>query len=267
MNNKEYHQITSCTNPLIKKTCGLRQTKRRVGENAFVFEGNKLFNEACAWQVKLNYIFFTEHWLSRNQNEQKKNWESCSAEKILVSESVMEKLSGQKHGEGIFCCGIKEKNSIESISGLRSLIIMENVQDPGNVGTIIRTADAAGFEGVITTEGTADVYGEKVLRASMGSVFHLPIFQHMMISQLSFSVKENGFSMIGSALEGSENGLKTIRTLSKPALIVGNESKGMSTHLKKECDFLVRLPMTGKAESLNVAVAAGLLMYQTKGLL
>ena len=264
MKLENFQTITSCNNNTIKAVCALRQNKIRNQEQAFIIEGSKLFYEGFLYNIPYSHLFFTEKWLTRANDKQLKAFEQCNTIRILVSEPVMEKLSGQKNSEEILCRALIQKPDMILP---RSIVFLENVQDPGNVGTIIRTADAAGYEGIITTPGTADVHNEKVLRASMGSVFHLPVYEHVDAVETILNLKDKGYTIIGSALQGSEEAFQNIPKDIKPVLILGNESKGMSEALQKACDLLVRIPMQGKAESLNVSVAAGLLMYQISGLL
>ncbi len=135
------------------------------------------------------------------------------------------------------------------------------MQDPGNVGTIIRTADAAGFDGIVCSSKTADIYNEKVLRGAMGSVFHLPVLQVCDLEKTVLLLKEQGTRMIGTSLQGKTGLSDSLTAQTSVGVILGNESKGMSKGMADLCDELYKLPMYGHAESLNVSVAAGILMY------
>jgi TrmH family RNA methyltransferase len=253
--------LTSTQNALVKETAGLRLRKNRDALNAFLFEGTKLFFEALRWPVAITHLFYTALWqqsLSAEDAGAFEQYRSVHTGCFCVSDKVMNKLSGQKTPEGILCRAEKLK-----FSGYKdkNCVILEEVQDPGNVGTILRTADAAGFAGVIATDKTADVYNEKVLRSAMGSAFHVPMSYTADLPGTLLSLKAEGYRVIGTALEGD-----TLRKLSQPktqpvAVVLGNESRGMSSKIKALCDELWRIPIYGHAESLNVGVAAGIVLY------
>lgn len=252
--------ITSLTNPLIKKVVSLKQKKNRDYFDSFIFESGKLFEEAVRWHIPLTHVFYTEKWMERATESQLKAFLSCSdsdIQCICVDENVIKKLSQQNQPEGIFCAAKKIRKAAEDHS---TAVILEDVQDPGNVGTIIRTADAAGFDCIITSSKTADIYNDKVLRGSMGSVFHLDFIQSTDLKQEIIGLKQKGYTVIGSALDGQQTPFQSAAQ-NKIALILGNESKGMSDELKALCDTLLCIPMYGNAESLNVGIAAGILMY------
>ena len=251
------NQITSCSNQKIKFICSLHKRKKRDIENKFTFEGIKLFYEALNWNIPITEVFITELMYEKLET-------SCSRLKEqdvsiwIVSENVMNKLSTQKNPEGVLCCADKFE---KTLTNSNAFLILEDVQDPGNVGTLIRTADAAGFNGVISTNLTADIYNDKVIRSSMGSVFHLSIFQGKNLEEIIPKMKQKGYTIIGTALDGNEELKINTSSLFKPVVILGNESKGMSLKSKKECDSLLRLPIYGHAESLNVSVAGGIVLY------
>lgn len=154
-----------------------------------------------------------------------------------------------------------KKNAKKNGKKCLSYVILDDVQDPGNVGTIIRTADAAGFDGIICSSKTADIYNEKVLRGAMGSVFHLPVLQTGALGETVLFLKEQGTRMIGTSLQGKTSLSASLAAQKAVGIILGNESKGMSKGMADLCDDLYKLPMYGHAESLNVSVAAGILMY------
>lgn len=138
-------------------------------------------------------------------------------------------------------------------------IILENIQDPGNLGTILRTAEAAGYDAVIMTKGTVDVYNPKVVRSTMGAVLRVPYVYADNIVNIIEACRERGIATAGAALNGDD--IRKVMFPQKMAIIIGNESNGISDEALAACDMLVKLPMYGKAESLNASVAAGVLMY------
>ena len=253
--------ISSCDNQKIKNIRRLRKKKYRIIQNAYIIESIKLFKEAIQWHIPIKQIFFTHLCLVKNP-ELKKIFIELKKNGITVFEvedKVFRNISEFQTPEGILCVAEKKEYSIHDIN---HILILEHIQDPGNAGTMIRTADAAGFDAVICSEHTIDIYDSKVIRSTMGSFFHIPVIQS---KDLLFDVrrlKKNSVMICGTALEGKESYQCPLSKADKIALILGNESHGMSQTLKDQCDVLWRLPIRGKAESLNVSVAAGVFMYK-----
>lgn len=261
-----HHEITSRQNERIKAVVRLRQKKYRDKTGLFLIDGLKLFLEAFHSGAAIDSLFYTEGFLDRAPQTFYQALEYCDSKAIpvyRVSQPVMEALSPMKAPEGLV--GVAKKFpecDFQQLRNLKTCVILEDVQDPGNVGTIIRTADAAGFQAVICTEKSADIYNEKVLRASMGSVFHLPVFYSKMQTVLA-ELRAANTRIIGSSLKGTETAftVNAPEKSKKVALILGNESRGMLPETEEQCDALHKIPMYGQAESLNVSVAAGILIY------
>src|SRR5690625_734014 len=138
-------------------------------------------------------------------------------------------------------------------------VLVDSIQDPGNLGTIIRTADAAGFTKVVLGNGTVDMYNDKVIRASQGSIFHIPVVSKDLREEITILQSKN-ILVLASALEHAIS-YESVQVTGKSALIVGNEGSGIKKELLEVADKIVKIPIYGKAESLNVSVAAGILMY------
>jgi len=141
------------------------------------------------------------------------------------------------------------------------ILLLDAVQDPGNLGTIIRTADAAGYDAVYVGEGSADRYNDKVIRATQGSIFHLPVLTADLALLLP-ELQENGYTVWAAALEGAVD-YRDLKAPEKTALLVGNEGAGIDKRLIAQSDMAVKIPIFGKAESLNVSIATGILLYHT----
>src|SRR5699024_7948525 len=152
-------------------------------------------------------------------------------------------------------------NKLEKVLN-EHLLLVDAIQDPGNLGTIIRTADAVGMSQIILGTGTVDVYNDKVIRASQGSIFHIPIKQAPLLNIIK-ELKRSNYTIWASALQNAIN-YRDAEREKKIALIVGNEGAGISEKILKEADKVVKIPIYGQAESLNVSVAAGILMYQMR---
>ncbi|MDU8038578.1 MAG: RNA methyltransferase, partial [Streptococcus sp.] len=139
-------------------------------------------------------------------------------------------------------------------------LFLEDVQDPGNVGTMIRTADAAGFTGVIVSDKSADIYSLKTLRSMQGSHFHLPIYRMPLVSFVEEAKKSN-LPILATTLSRESKDYRELSSLENFVLVMGNEGQGISSVMAESADQLVHIGMKGRAESLNVAVAAGILMF------
>ena len=177
----------------------------------------------------------------------------------LVSPEVLKELCETQTPQGIVAEVAKQSKSLpESLSG--KYLLLEDVQDPGNVGTMIRTADAAGYDGVFLSDKSADIYNQKTLRSMQGSHFHLPIYRGPILDMVE-ACKKQGVPVLATTLSDVSVDYKAVKTDGNFALVMGNEGQGISQDMAKSADQLVHISMPGQAESLNVAVAAGILMF------
>jgi TrmH family RNA methyltransferase len=255
-----FQEITSKNNEQLKYLRKLSSKSFRDAEAAFTIEGTKLFLEAVKNKLPFKQVFVTNEWLEINAGAIS-DYLIALAEKnvtvAIVNPAMLSSVSSLQKPEGIIC--ILPKITVPS-GTFKRYVLLEDVQDPYNVGTIIRTADAAGFDCVVTSAKTADVYNEKVLRGSMGSVFHLPIYQVESLLDYVQQLKEQSITIIGTSLSGSSIWEREPLNGSF-AIVMGNESKGMSHEMSECCDQLLKIPILGQAESLNVATSAGIIMY------
>ncbi|WP_068674585.1 RNA methyltransferase [Oceanobacillus sp. Castelsardo] len=244
--------ITSVKNEKVKAWKKLQKRKERTNTQTFLVEGYHLLQEAknSNWHIKE---------IIAQEGVELPSW-GGDFEITKVSNNVFEYISETRSPQGI--AAIIEMKKMEKVVG-EHILLIDSIQDPGNLGTIIRTADAAGFDGVILGDGTVDLYNDKVIRATQGSVFHIPIFQKD-LQEVIPELKADGFSVWATALEGATlyNGV-SIDT--KVAIVLGNEGAGVDKEIINEADKIVKIPIYGQAESLNVSIAAGILMYYVKG--
>lgn len=241
-------KITSVKNAKIKQWRKLHTTKGRRESNLYVIEGEHLYLEAIKSKSSLETIIVTEKFYDKlNVDHQR--------DAILVTEEVMNVLSHTETSQGIFCIlEIPKNNFPDSFEG--KYIILDGVQDPGNAGTIVRTADAAGFDGVIFGEGSVDTYNDKVVRSMQGSQFHIPIYRgdiKTIIDKFEF--------IYGTALDNSAKDFREVPQTNNVAIILGNEGNGVSQEILENTTHNLFIPILGQAESLNVAIAGGILMY------
>lgn len=240
--------ITSKSNNLIKKTKKLLQKKHRKA--SYLIEGWHLFEEAQkAGAVFLN-IFVLEEMAEPLAN---------FSRLILVTPEVLKELTDSPTPQGIIAEVAMPSNHLEALKGSRFLLL-EDVQDPGNVGTMVRLADAAGLDAVIISEKSADIYNQKTLRSMQGSHFHLPVYRTNLFD-LRQHFSEKNIPLIATTLSKESVDYKKLPKQDSFALVMGNEGQGISKKMVEQADILAHITMPGQAESLNVAVAAGILVF------
>ncbi len=240
--------ITSVQNGRVKNWQKLKKRKERVKTNLFIVEGYHMIEEAWKsdWHVKEVILADGAEipdWLENQET-------------IIVSDHILKTITDTKTPQGI--AAVVEAKQPED-KDFEKLLLVDNVQDPGNLGTMIRTADAAGFDAIYVGSGSADIFNDKVLRSTQGSIFHLPIFQTDLLPVID-RLQDAEFAVWGAALANARP-YTALPVPEKAALVVGNEGAGISPSILEKMDTLVYIPIFGKAESLNVSVAAGILLY------
>ena len=240
--------ITSKANSVVKNAKTLHQKKYR--KSAYLIEGWHLFEEAVQAGVTIEKIFALESY--RDQL-------AAFPQTVWVSEDILLDLADSQTPQGIVAVVQKEEvGQVDFSQG--KFLFLEDVQDPGNVGTIIRTADAAGYTGVIVSDKSADIYSLKTLRSMQGSHFHLPIYR-MSSQALLKEIKEAGIPVLATTLSKDSVDYRELPPIENFVLVMGNEGQGISPLMAESADQLVHISMKGQAESLNVAVAAGILIF------
>jgi len=226
----------------------LHQKKYR--KSAYLIEGWHLFEEAVQAGVTIEKVFALESY--RDQL-------AAFPQTVWVSEEILRDLADTQTPQGIVAVIQKEEVGLPDLHQGKYLFL-EDVQDPGNVGTMIRTADAAGFTGVIVSDKSADIYSLKTLRSMQGSHFHLPIYR-MPLTSFVEEAKKSDLPILATTLSRDSKDYRELSSLENFVLVMGNEGQGISSVMAESADQLVHIGMKGRAESLNVAVAAGILMF------
>lgn len=246
--------LSSASNSRYKYIKSLSQKKNRLKYGEYTVEGIKSVHDALASKREVSLIAVSEKFYNEERFDYPENTE------LLVFEtSIFNKLCDTLTPQGITAViKIIEANAALDLN--KPYVYCDNVTDPGNVGTIIRTADAAGFGGVILSEGCVDIYSPKTVRASMGSFFNIDIFTEKNIDYLK-SMKKTGFNIFGGALGKDTIDYRDADLKAPSVIVVGNEANGISSDVMEICQC-VKIPILGRAESLNVSVAAGILMYE-----
>ena len=240
--------ITSAKNPRVAAWRALKDKKGRDALDAFLVEGPKMVKEALSSSFSVQAVLLEEGCAFPDL--------TADIPAVLLSSQLFRSVCDTKTPQGVAAVLSRR---VRPLSGSRFLAL-DTVQDPGNVGTIIRTADAAGFDGILLGPDCADLFSPKVLRATMGSIFRMSFAFPADLPAALKDLREQGFSVLSSQLDGDPfYDRKNIA--SSFVLIIGNEGNGVSSPVKAEATHRLRLPMRGGAESLNAAVAAGIMMY------
>ncbi len=255
--------IQSSQNSTLKEIKSLHLKKNRDSQSLYFVEGIRFVNDAIDNGQVISKIIISDklEGLSGGSELIEKVKTVCS-DISLVPEKLFKEVSDTQTPQGILAVLKKNQFDFEQvIEEGNSVVILDCLQDPGNAGTIIRTADAAGISAVLMSKGCVDLYSPKVLRSTMGSVFHVPIFEGLNITQTIQILKQKGYKVIASHLSGKNNYFQEDLT-GRSAVIVGNEANGISDETANIADSLVKIPMPGKAESLNASVAASIMIYE-----
>ena len=261
--------ITSTQNPQIKFIRSLSKRKFREENGCFFIEGLRSVGEGIKSGANIRTLILAESFVkSEFYAEFKKTADSVDfvpTESVLfeVTDEVYRSVTETETPQGIGA--VFEIPKAASITG-DSIIMLENLQDPGNMGTIIRTADAAGFDAIICTKGCVDVYNSKVLRSTTGSVFHIPVLQlpgSGGIGGIADALHAKGYLLYAAHPRGEVSCFDE-PFAGKSVIVIGNEANGLSDEMLSHCDRLVTIPMPGQAESLNASVAAALLIYEKR---
>lgn len=239
---------------LVKSALKLKQKKYREIENKFLAEGIRLVEEAIL-EGLVECIFYSSQIYELKGHERVLE---NSIPKYEVDEKTIKELTNTTTPQSVVA--VVKKPNIELKGELSFVVVVDKVQDPGNLGTIIRTCDAAGVDAVYIIKGTVDVYNDKTLRSTMGSIFHLPIVYFDSFKEATEDLYSKGFNIYASTLDGED--LYKTDFNEKTAIVIGNEANGMSEEDTMLCNKKIKIPMLGRAESLNASIAAAVIIYE-----
>lgn len=251
-------RITSSQNNIYKSAQKLTRKKYRDAEGRYLLEGIKPLKDAIEQGISIDCIFL---------REEAENGLGIITDDIQVIElegSLFDSLSDTENSQGVIAVVKKKAQDWFGFMGPGSLVILDRLQDPGNIGTIIRTAEAAGCSRIIAIKGTGDMYSPKVVRSAAGSILRMPVAEGIDTEEAVRICRDAGKKIAVSCLEGALD-YRDAGLDENTAIVIGNEGQGVSEELLAKADIKVKIPMTGKIESLNAAVAAGILMYQAAG--
>ena len=249
---KNVEKLTSRSNPTSKHVKKLGTSlSYREEQRQFFCDGEKLFNEAINFGADIE-IVITSKDITQVLPEKTRIYHA--------SNDLIDSLSPLKNSQGLlFTCNIPPDTDCDFLTGTH--ILLDNIQDPGNAGTIIRSAHAFGIKSIILTKNSVDIYNPKTIRATMGAIFTQKIY--VMNMEEIKKIKQTGANLIGTSNEKTSTDITKVK-LSNSIIIFGNEGQGISNELLAQCDILVRIPLLNNCESLNVAIAAAIIMWENK---
>ena len=252
--------ITSKDNELIKHIRKLKDKKYRDESNEYVVEGVKLVEEAVKENAKIKQIIVCEDTTRTYEIPTHIMLEIARYECISVSNKIFNIITQVTNPQGIMA--IIEKNAQDTqIDYTQDIIVaLDDVQDPGNLGTILRTVDSIGLNQIIVSKGTADAFNSKVVRSTMGAIFRIKIIEVENLAQEIKEMRKHHFKLMVTSLQ-TENSIYDIK-FNKKIIVIGNEANGVSKEIQEMADEKAKIPMLGKTESLNASVAAGVVMYE-----
>lgn len=251
--------ITSKDNETIKHIRKLKEKKYRDEYGEYIVEGTKLINEAIAENLDVKTIIVCDNCKSETIN-QNSMYEIAKLNCIYADEKVFNTITEVKSPQGILAVvgkKIKEKN-IDYNEDF--IIILDDIQDPGNLGTILRTVDSAGLKQIIVSKKSGDVYNSKVIRSTMGAIFRVNVIESDDLVKTIKDLKKHKFTVISTALD-TDQSIYDVE-YKKTAIVIGNEANGVSKEVQDISDKKIKIPMLGKTESLNASVATGVVVYE-----
>ncbi len=243
----------------IKELTKLEKKSFRDETGVFLIEGKKVFEEARKAKLVMDQVLVTEKFLFENRNFLYEH-QLTFRDVISISQHNAERLAGTVTTTGLFAVVQKPKVTLAEVQKTSFVAVLEDIRDPGNLGTMIRTADWFGVNSIILSSSGVDLYNSKVIRATMGSLFHLTIYTSDDLVNDLKTLKQDGFRMVVTRPEGTTP-LQSIK-LDKSCIIFGNESLGTSAEVDELADDVFTIPKYGDAESLNVGVAFGITLNQ-----
>ena len=252
--------ISSKENELIKHIKKLKDKKERDSSNEYVIEGIKLIQEAIQENVNIKQIIVCDDCDKTESIPKDLMYEIAKYDCIYVTKKIFKYISEVQEPQGILAI-IDKNNSDSEIDYTQDIIVaLDDVQDPGNLGTILRTVDSIGLTQILVSKGTADSYNPKVVRSTMGAIFRIKIIEFEDLEKTLKEIKKHKFKVVVTSLQ-TENSIYEIN-YNKKVIVIGNEAKGVEKNIQDLADEKIKIPMLGKTESLNASVATGIVLYE-----
>lgn len=252
--------ITSKDNEFVKNIKKLKEKKYRDENNQFIVEGIKLVAEAIEEQADIDCVVVCEDCINEGLIDKKLLYEIAKFKCIYVTEKIFNTLTDVTSPQGILAVINRKDNNANIDYNQDFIVVLDGIQDPGNLGTILRTVDAAGLNQIVLSKETADTFNPKVVRSTMGGIFRVNIIKPDNLVETLKNLKKRGFEVVVTSLD-TDNSVYDIN-YNKKVIVIGNEANGVSKKIQDLADKKVKIPMLGKTESLNAGVAAGIMIYE-----
>ena len=252
--------ISSKDNEFIKHVKKLKDKKYRDINQEFVIEGIKLIREAIEENADIKQIIICDNCLNSDVIPKKLMYEIAKYECVYVTEKIFRTITDVNTPQGLLA--IIGRNSTENeINYNQDIIVaLDDIQDPGNLGTILRTVDSIGLNQILVSKGTADCYNPKVVRSTMGAIFRIKIIECDNLEKTLQEARNHQYKVIVTSLQ-TENSVYDIK-YNKKVVVIGNEANGVSAEIQNLADEKIKIPVLGKTESLNASVATGIVLYE-----
>ncbi len=256
--------ITSKDNRLVKEWRALNeQAKQRRKTGLFAIEGARLCGDALASGLAVSAVLYTAA-ARGNYAAVVESLIAAAGEAVEITPELARSMADTANPQGVFCVikSLDIQLSLDTIDNMGRYGVLEDIQDPGNLGTMIRTAEAFGLDGLLLSSGCCDVYNPKVLRASMGGVFRLPLAVTQDLPAAIAALQARGMTAFACVVDADAEPLHRVDKTAGVLCVIGNEGNGLKTATVAACKKRVTIPMAGRAESLNASMAAGIAMWE-----
>lgn len=253
-------KITSKDNELIKHIKKLKDKKYRDISNEFMIEGVKLVAEAIQENANIKQIVLCDDCERSDLIPKDLMYEIAKYDCVYVTENLFSYLSEVQNPQGILAVIGKNNQENQIDYGQDIIVTLDDVQDPGNLGNILRTVDSIGLTQILVSKGTADCYNPKVVRSTMGAIFRIKIIECEDLVKTLKEIRKHKFKVMVSSLQ-TDNSIYDVN-FNKKVIIIGNEANGVDVNIQNMADEKVKIPMLGKTESLNASVATGVILYE-----
>ena len=252
--------ISSKDNEIVKNVRKLKEKKYRDLENAYIVEGIKMVKEAILEKASIKQIIICDDCEKTDSIPKELMYEIAKYDCLYVTSKIFKYISEVQTPQGVLAV-VEKNNRDEDINYNEDIIVaLDDIQDPGNLGTILRTVDSVGLTQILVSKGTADPYNPKVVRSSMGAIYRVKVIECEDLLETLKEVKRNKFKILVSSLKES-NSIYNVK-YNKKVLVIGNEANGVEERIMNIADEKIKIPMLGKTESLNAAVATGIILYE-----
>ena len=252
--------ISSKDNEIVKSVKKLKEKKYRDLENAYIVEGIKMVREAIEEKALIRQIIICDDCEKSDSIPKELMYEIAKYDCTYVTSKVFKYISEVQTPQGVLAVIEKNNGDLDINYNEDIIVALDDIQDPGNLGTILRTVDSVDLTQILVSKGTADCYNPKVVRSSMGAIYRVKVIECEDLLETLKEIKKNKFKILVTSLGDSKNIYKM--KYNKKVLVIGNEANGVEERIMNIADEKIKIPMLGRTESLNAAVATGIVLYE-----